>query len=332
MRVDADVLVPTVPDHETIVAALELATRAPSVHNTQPWLWRFDGDRLVLTADADRLLPTTDPLGRQLVISCGAALDHARTAFAEFGWHTDIARVPDPRRADRLAVLEFRPWPDPPAALRRRAHAISRRHTDRLPLREPEGWDDVLGGLRALAAARRVGIDVLDDSVRPRLAAASRRLGELRHRDVLYETELNWWTGHYGTRDGVPRAALASEAEFARVGVGRQFPAAPRSARRAGLVDRSRLLVLSTKGTTVRQWLRVGETLSTMLLHCTAAGLATCALTDVTELPAGRELLADLISHHGTPQIVIRVGTAPADAEAIAVTPRRPLSEVLTLS
>ena len=28
------------PDAETIRSALMLAVRAPSVHNTQPWMWR----------------------------------------------------------------------------------------------------------------------------------------------------------------------------------------------------------------------------------------------------------------------------------------------------
>ena len=48
---------------------VELACRAPSVHNTQPWLWRLDGDRIELHADRRRQLPVADPSGRNLVIS-----------------------------------------------------------------------------------------------------------------------------------------------------------------------------------------------------------------------------------------------------------------------
>ncbi|MEU2092025.1 hypothetical protein [Nocardia beijingensis] len=75
----------SVPDRPSILAALRLAARAPSVHNTQPWRWVFDGRCLHLYTDADRLLPSTDPHGRQLVISCGAVLHHARTAFTDKG-------------------------------------------------------------------------------------------------------------------------------------------------------------------------------------------------------------------------------------------------------
>ncbi len=44
---------------------LTLACRAPSVHNTQPWLWRLNGNQLQLFADGSRQL--TQPT-RSLVI------------------------------------------------------------------------------------------------------------------------------------------------------------------------------------------------------------------------------------------------------------------------
>src|SRR5689334_19638256 len=69
----------SVPDHPTVLAAMRMASRAPSLHNTQPWRWIFDGVRLHLYRDDDRLLTSADPLGRQLVISCGAMLHHVRT-------------------------------------------------------------------------------------------------------------------------------------------------------------------------------------------------------------------------------------------------------------
>ena len=46
------------PDDETIRAALALAVRAPSIHNSQPWLWRVGEHTVHLYADAGRHLPT----------------------------------------------------------------------------------------------------------------------------------------------------------------------------------------------------------------------------------------------------------------------------------
>src|SRR5271165_1434657 len=49
-----------------------IAARAPSVHNTQPWKFRVTGDVIELRADPDRILPQIDPVGRELIVSCGA--------------------------------------------------------------------------------------------------------------------------------------------------------------------------------------------------------------------------------------------------------------------
>lgn len=70
------------PDSETIRAVLTLATRAPSVHNSQPWRWRVGPDRLHLYADPSRHLPSTDPNRRAMVVSCGTTLHHCTVALA----------------------------------------------------------------------------------------------------------------------------------------------------------------------------------------------------------------------------------------------------------
>ena len=81
---------------EEIARAVELATRAPSVHNTQPWRFRADGDVLDLYADRSRQLAHLDPLGRQLTLSCGAALLFARVALGTTGLAHRVEIMPDP--------------------------------------------------------------------------------------------------------------------------------------------------------------------------------------------------------------------------------------------
>ena len=74
------------PDAATMRTALALAIRAPSVHNIQPWQWRVGVDSLHLYADPTRHLVHTDPDGRDLMVSCGAALHHCAVALAALGW------------------------------------------------------------------------------------------------------------------------------------------------------------------------------------------------------------------------------------------------------
>jgi hypothetical protein len=56
--------------------------------------------------------------------------------------------------------------------------------------------------------------------------------------------------------------------------------------------------------------------------------LATCTLTHITEVPTTRELLAKLSGSEEYPQLLIRVGVAPALETLPPITPRRPLADV----
>src|SRR4051794_28766790 len=67
---------------EVVLQAVGDACRAPSVHNTQPWRWLIDGTRVELRVDRERQLMVSDPAGRNLLISCGAALHHLEVAAA----------------------------------------------------------------------------------------------------------------------------------------------------------------------------------------------------------------------------------------------------------
>ena len=84
------------PSGETLTAAAAAAGYAPSILNTQPWRWRLGPGRLELFAERARQLTVSDPQGRLLTISCGAALHHARTALAAAGWSAQ--RGPATRR------------------------------------------------------------------------------------------------------------------------------------------------------------------------------------------------------------------------------------------
>src|SRR5688572_15759901 len=97
---------PTV-DRALVSAAVALATRAPSLHNTQPWRWAFDERTVHLRADRLHWLPATDPEGRDLLLSCGAALHHLRVALAARGVATEVQRFPDPADPDHLATLRL---------------------------------------------------------------------------------------------------------------------------------------------------------------------------------------------------------------------------------
>jgi hypothetical protein len=88
---------------QALYDAASTAGYAPSIHNTQPWHWRLDGDELELSVDRRRTLEFTDPVDRLAILSCGAALHQASVSLAADGWHAAVTRLPnsDPGRAHR---------------------------------------------------------------------------------------------------------------------------------------------------------------------------------------------------------------------------------------
>jgi hypothetical protein len=89
----------TLVDTDILRAAVQLACRAPSLHNSQPWQWIAEGAGLHLNVDRSRILPSTDKSGREAHIGCGAVLDHLRVAMAAAGWTANVDRFPVLRNA-----------------------------------------------------------------------------------------------------------------------------------------------------------------------------------------------------------------------------------------
>ena len=75
---------------------LSYAILAPNPHNRQPWLVDLDRPgEIVLHCDPQRLLPETDPFGRQIVIGLGCFLELLRMAAAEDGVRAEIESFPE---------------------------------------------------------------------------------------------------------------------------------------------------------------------------------------------------------------------------------------------
>lgn len=84
--------------------ALSWALLAPNPHNRQPWLADCrTPNEVTIHAHPGRLLPHTDPFGRQITIGLGCFLELMRMAAAQDGYSTTITPFPDgenPRAPD----------------------------------------------------------------------------------------------------------------------------------------------------------------------------------------------------------------------------------------
>ncbi len=315
------------PGTATLRTALALAARAPSVHNIQPWQWRVGTTSLHLYADPSRQLVHTDPDGRDTMISCGAALHHSVVALAALGWQSKIHRFPNPAEPLHLASLELHPHPaaEVDVAL---AAAIPRRRTDRRFFSSwPVAHSDIsLMGVRAA----RMGIVMRRVEPSTDLRAALAQAVWQHATDPEYLDELTVWTGRYASNAGVP-ARNAPESDPTSPVPGRFFAgtALAQPSETSPTDDSGVLLALGTAEDDALARLRAGEATSLVLLTATAQGLASCPVTEPLEIAETRAAIrSDAFDDESYPQMLLRVGWAPINADPLPATPRRPLDEL----
>lgn len=321
----------TVPDANVIRIAVDLACRAPSVHNSQPWYWRYSGGRLDLFGDRSRLLSSTDPTGRQLDVSCGAALHHLQVALTSLRWRTSMRLFPESALPRFVASVRFHHDAHPQSRDFDLLAAIRHRRTDRRPFAPlPPDENEVLAALCGAAAAHAVTVTVLPAEARATLTAAAESSSAARRYDSAYQAELHWWAGHALPAEGIPSDSLATADENTSVAVGRSFPATHRSNASATPADASVVLMFSTATDAPPDWVRCGQALSAVVLEATSRQIATCPLTHLTEDRRSRDIVAGLAPDAGLPQVLLRIGTATGPLPPHE-TPRRPAAEVLSL-
>jgi len=141
------------------------ALLAPNPHNRQPWIADLREPGLIhLICDAQRLLPETDPFGRQILIGCGAFIELAVIAAAQRGIAVQVRMLPDGAPAavalpqgTRVATLALgapgSAGPDPlyPQIVRRHTHKGAYDNARALPEGLAAAWQ---------ATARTFGIEV----------------------------------------------------------------------------------------------------------------------------------------------------------------------------
>ncbi|MGV8875635.1 MAG: Acg family FMN-binding oxidoreductase [Rhodococcus sp. (in: high G+C Gram-positive bacteria)] len=318
------------PDTAVVEMLVGLACRAPSVHNSQPWRWTYSEHGLDLYTDSTRLLGVIDPTARQMVMSCGAALDHLHKAAQAFRWTTEIDLLPTPGAPDHLARIRFVHDAHPRSHEFDLLAAINRRHSDRRAF-GPVPANRVLA---RYVGQERYGTEmtVLSAESKRTLAKASTLSASVRKYDSTYQAEIRWWAGHSFRSGGIPPEALTDRADSSRVQVGRQFPEPHRvgsTGIREPVEDESTVVLLGTASDDRLDWLQCGRAMSSFLLAATADGLATCPLTHMTEQSGSRHLVESLAPRAGVAQVLIRIGT-PMIGSPLPRTPRHAIASVLS--
>jgi len=116
------------PSGQGSLGMVRAGVLAANAHNAQPWHFRVATDRIDLFADTSRSLGTMDPLGREMHISLGCALENLALAGPANGKVPTVTLLPE--LADRTHIARVDLVPTRPSASALFA-AIPNRHTNR---------------------------------------------------------------------------------------------------------------------------------------------------------------------------------------------------------
>ncbi len=335
--------------HGDMAFLVATAARAPSVHNTQPWKFRVRGNAVELLADPSRKLHRIDPVGRELMISCGGALFGLRLGLRKLGYLAAVDFLPDPAQPGLVA----RVGPDGRAPMSRAEvellAALPHRHTHRGPFAPGEIPTRLLTEMRLDAAAEGGELVLVEDPALVKdLAGLVSAAAEEQRASPEIAAELARWVQPLDSqaRDGVPASARLAPMGDPPTGdehtggapagdVRREDEARPRLPERdfgrpgteiAGGVPPSATAVLVTAGDDAADWLRAGQALHRLLLRAATRWVFASLQSQPLELPRYRWQVAERLSLSGYPQMLLQFGRA----NTALATARRPKAELMT--
>jgi len=305
------------------------AARAPSVHNTQPWRFKATQDAIELYADQRRKLHV-DPVGREMLISCGAALFGLRLAVRSLGYRPVIELFPDRAQLRLLARVTLGTAAPMTSAERELLEALPHRHTHRGPFEPGPLPDGLIARLQHDALAEGATLAV----IRPGLAfqrladivdTAARRLDL----EPIERAEVSRWSRAAGSpsRDGVPGQAFAADSAHPP---GRLRQRDFDLGRGLGLLagdgtPAAVTAVLLTSGDGRADWLRAGQALHRLLAHAAAGWVFASLYSEPLEAAEIRALIRGRLALPGAPQLLLQLGIA----HSTLATARRPPADLI---
>ena len=317
------------------------AARAPSVHNTQPWRFRIHEDAVELYADPTRKLEV-DPHGREMLISCGAALFGLRLAVRSLGYLPVTEIFPEPPQARLLARVGL----GPPAAMtgteRKMLLAVPHRHTHRGPF-DPEPLPaGLLPRLQHDAIAEGAELALIGTYNWNRLVAIAAPVSRALDQSRRPRNEVLRWTRPASqlASDGVPAQAFAAQPAG-------QPGRLPQPAGQPGRLPQrdfdlgrgigwltadgpppSASAVLLTTRDGRADWLHAGQALHRLLLQAASQWVFASLYTQPLEAAATRGLIRNRLALPGWPQVLVQLGVA----RTTGTTARRPPDDLIESS
>ncbi len=305
------------------------ATLAASSHNTQPWIFKLEPNRIRVLPDLSRRCPAVDPDDHHLYASLGCATENLLLAAQAAGLKgrcrfeastSGLVIELEEAAPDRTALFEAIP-----------VRQCSRSEYDGVPLTTEE-----LGLLQRAGEGNGVSVLLMTQADQKALVADYVARGnDAQFADAAWARELKAWIrfngkeavrlgdGLFGPAMGnpvVPRwlGLLAMKGSFSAEKQNRKD--------RRHIDSSSAIAVIHSEANDVPHWIEAGRCYQRLALQAAALDLRTAFINQPVEVAALRPDFARAMGIEGRrPDLIVRIGHGPLMPRSL----RRPLEEVI---
>jgi hypothetical protein len=321
----------TLPPTQRQLTLVEHAVRAPSGHNTQPWIFSLSEQAIEIRPDMSRRLPVVDPDDHALFISLGAALENLRIAARQQGLEPETEYFP-PNAPESLVVH-----------LTRRSRPVDHDWFRAIPERQStrstyDGGAIPTADLRKLEqASEQEGVGFRIFTSRDEVVAVTELVKEGNRRqmaDPAFVRELIDWLrfsrgeadarqdGLFGPVMGMPAVPRWLGARIMKA----MLRPEPQARQAEKLIRSSGALMLFVAAKHDRQhWVKLGQSFERVALEATVRGIRQAHMNMPCEVPEVRRQFGEYLGlGDQQPLLMLRIGYGPPRPRS----PRRPVAAV----
>jgi len=300
---------------------LQYAVLAPSSHNTQPWKFRIDGNRIDILMDDERWLRVCDDDQRELHISVGCCLENLLVAADHFGLRYQVEYLPDSSEPLLAASVEFMD-----GALERDRNLfqmITVRHTNHGEYDKGPIPEDVLEQLSGCCTEPNIHVQLTsDDSIKQKVDALVVQADAMEFADPAFREELGYWIGQgvFGTS-----WLMSKIGKLAVTHINMGSSTAKKDS--AVLMSSPVLGLISSRDNSRETQIEVGQVYQRLSLIAASFGIWCQPMSQIVQVGETKQEVAKLQTDpHLFPQLPFRLGFAESEKHR---TPRRSVEEVL---
>lgn len=304
------------------------AVKAPSGHNTQPWLFKLLPEAIEIHPNFEKSLPVVDPDNRELFVSLGCATENLCIAASKKGYQTAISVSEKGIITISLVKKEVKPNPlFEQIPLRQTNRSI---YSGKIPKKDIEVLQNLPSEVEIKYYFYENGSTEFDT-----ISKFVFRGNSLQMQNEAFKNELKSWMRYNKKHQDQTQDGL-SYAVFGAPNVPR-FIAKPimamaineKSQNKADgkkIASSSHLVLFTSEGNTLSEWVDLGRVLQRFLLKTTELGIAHAYLNQPNEQQQLANEMAKQLHLKGEyPTILLRIGYGKRQAYSL----RKDIKEVI---